>query len=297
MRSPVASEYLPIGQSLTNMRPLQSTGVSLNPGREVKEPAAVEDRDGARPAPRISQLLFRLIDAAKLNVIHRATTSPHLAIEAGARKLTLAEHGGRKILVSDRLVAVNTYDHDFVDRFNEMREAVESGADWPGGNCRPQAFLCGIALAATFNAKQKRYDLKVPGTAQPRFTDEKPFIFAQDGTSEARSPYIYLLSRARPSPDAGRAIGMRCYMHPVFDEDIWFPVDSDAERWTLQTKIEWRQQLPPDVKVAIGKPVFDVTHQGIRARADFRSSVADATKSWWRSSRLATMSFGSSRQS
>jgi hypothetical protein len=231
------------------------------------EPGSGGVSGGGRRTPKISRILYSLIEKSGLNVVSdEACRSPEAALLDAAKGIVVAQSGSNVVMLSDVLVASSTYDGKFVRDFIQMRRRVASWDDWPSGS-RPQFYLCGIATGFSYRKANDRYDITIKDR-RPRFVDSKPYIFAGDD-SPARDPFIYILSYSTSSPRNKVLHGLKSFLHPIHSPQRWCPVDSDRERETLAQLLKWRRTHPLGELMSIEKPLSGMIIDGKMCLPDF----------------------------
>lgn len=243
----------------------------------AREAALFPDR--ASGVPRISTLLFRLLESSGLTRFdgtRSSSLSEHLM--DGARKCLVADDQEKSIFLDEILLCPEKYDRDFINEFNSLRARVRRDGDWPK-NSRPHFYLCGIATGFDLDRKLNRYNLRIVGSKRPRYVRTKPYVFAgEDGTS-VRQPYIFIMSYAQVSRKNPKVEGLKCYLHPI-SQDTYLPVDSQNERETLSAICEWRDHYIRDgLNIVIKKPVFSEVIDEVHCRPDFVIHLTTGTAS------------------
>ena len=225
-------------------------------------PRAIGQGGGDRMRlPFISQVMFRILEATCTNrVLHDENPYERpdaLNIYRRVRDLRLCGDGDQAISVQKMLVTAGT-EGISIGRIKALKEQI-GGYDplaWPRG-VRPQGYLMGLANGHSYNEPAERYELDMVDWRNPVFIEARPRIFAELTPSRARQPYIGIVSLAKPTRDASKVFGLRCYLQPCLSPNSWFPVDSNNERTTLKALINVRSVLPPGARMDIRKPLFD----------------------------------------
>lgn len=235
--------------------------------------------DGASGMPRISTLLFKLLESSGLTRFDGARSSSLSEyLLDGARRCLVAQDQEKRIFLDEILLCPENYGRDFINEFNALRARVRSDGDWPK-NSRSHFFICGIATGFDFDRKLNRYNLRVVGSKRPRYVRTKPYVFAGEDGASVRKPYIFIMSYAQVSRRNPKVEGLKCYLHPI-SQDTYLPVDSQNERETLSAICEWRDHYVWDgSNIVVEKPVFSEVVDGIHCRPDFVIHLTTGTTS------------------
>lgn len=231
-----------------------------------------------RTLPRISNVLFRSLEAAGVNVIRHGqepeTRNNSAEVYRAAKNLPLV-HGTPPFPLSKGLVTLTS--NDSISKIMMLREQLQKAQGWPVES-RPQGYACCVIESVSFDKKRDRYQLLRPGREFPLFVEARPHIFAEGVGRTRRSPFIAIIGYSNPARNESRILGLRCFMQPCLNDNSWFPVDSDFERETLRVLLKWRRELPKSIEIDIGKPLFDREIRGAdghlgRHRPDFVVTV------------------------
>ncbi|KRA05688.1 hypothetical protein ASD74_04260 [Rhizobium sp. Root564] len=234
-------------------------------------------RGNNRRPPKISRILYSLIEKAGLNVaLSESWNSPEKALTNAAQEIIIARDNRSTVKLSEVLVVSSQYGGDFVRQFIQLRRRVAGWSDWPSGS-RPQFYLCGIATGFNYNRANERYDITIKDR-RPRFVDSKPYVFAGDATI-AKAPFAYILSYSKSSPRSNILHGLKCFLHPIYSEEIWCPVDSNRERETLSQLLQWQGTHPLGSKMKIEKPLSGVVIDGKMCLPDFLVHIPSLQRS------------------
>lgn len=234
---------------------------------------------GTTGAPRISTLLFKLMESSGMTRFDGARSSslPEY-LSNGARGCLIAEDKDKSVFLDEVLLCPEKYGREFINEFNSLRTRVRSDGAWPK-NSRPHFYICGIATSFDFDRKLNRYNLRVIGSKRPRYVRTKPYVFAGEDGESVRQPYIFIMSYAQVSRKNPKVEGLRCYLHPI-SEKTFLPVDSQNERETLLAICEWKDQYVRDgLSIVIEKPVFSELIDGTQCRPDFVIHITNAEAS------------------
>lgn len=238
----------------------------IGPKRKVSLGGGV----AARRLPKISNVLFRALDAAGLNVLkHDEWPNRHETqvqrLLAAARNLPLASHGNQTEHLSDWLIA-GTADGDLKPLFR-LKDKIRSKVDWPQQRGRPHGFSINISSGFSPAAANGKYAVHVYGWKDINggvdknaiWLEARPQIFAENGDNQDGEPYISIASFTKPYAGYTVVFGLRCFMQPAYSADSLFPVDSGYERKTLGMLLSWRKDLLADhnLTMTIRKPLFD----------------------------------------
>lgn len=215
-----------------------------------------------RRLPGISRVLFKALAAAKVNKLaHGADIeAPGVATRVWDQsyQLTLCGAGAERVSLKSMLVTADSANQRTgIGRISDLKERVRGyQGTWPSGS-RPHGFMIGMMSGFQWDADHERFNLQMVGWSNPQFIQTRPNVFAEQADRLTRQPYIGVVSYALPARQANVPFGMRCFLQPCFSPESWFPVDSNFERETVRTTIEWRDQLPDGWTVDIEKPLFD----------------------------------------
>lgn len=220
--------------------------------------------------PSISQVLFRVIEEAKLNTFDGTTNNRPHSLRAFLASQTL--HLAADFSLQKALVTGNPDEEDQgVGHIIRLKQKITNVALWPEGT-RPQGFWCGVVSGYRSNVKKKRFDVTIKGWENLQHIETRPHVFGGYIPGSVRQPYIAIFGYALPEENSDTVQGLRCFMQPCLDDDCWFPVDSDYERRTLRELIHFKSDHPELGIIKISKPLFDQqvgTSQSKYCKPDF----------------------------
>ncbi|WFU04594.1 hypothetical protein QA648_27865 (plasmid) [Rhizobium sp. CB3171] len=249
-----AREVLPVTR-----RPTEDTLAVFGPyvvRREASYRESNQDGGGnSLNLPKISSVLFRLLEAAELNIapFHEDETPHPVRAWKAAQTLPLST----QLKLKRRLVTIDNSEDGYVRGINHsssLKAFIAEPANWSDGT-RPQGFLCGVADG--YRRRNDIFELVIRGWKEGPFINTRPHVFGGMARSTLRSPYITILGYAFPNISAPKVLGLRSFMQPCYKHDDWMPVDSDLERQTLEI-LKRLQKDHPIFRISICKPLFDV---------------------------------------
>jgi hypothetical protein len=230
-------------------------------GADREAQAAGQGGGGDRSRlPFISQVMFRILhDSGRNAVFHNENPVGRLDALATYKRMgnvRLCGHDDTEVKVRDMLVTASD-ERTSIPRIMQLKERIAEydPSTWPGRG-RPQGYMMGIATGFRYDEAAGHYELNMYGWDRSIFIDARPRIFAEATPTDARSPYICIVSYAKATRDGG-VRGLRCYLQPCFAPDSWFPVDSDKERDTMEVLLDVRSEFAGRLQIDIRKPLFD----------------------------------------
>lgn len=216
---------------------------------------------GGQQLPRIASVLFTLLEKSFVNwMFHDQQHNANVCaakVANQARDMMMCSDDRNTVHLGKMLVTATSNFAQGVKQITSLREAITQydPDEWPYGS-RPHGYMISIFDNYKRNTEKEWYELSIPGWRENQYIDVRPHVFAE-GRNVRRSPYIGIVSYALPNRTSNKTHGMRCYLQPCFSQDSWFPVDSGYERYTMETMLNWRKELPNGWSIDIKKPLFD----------------------------------------
>lgn len=234
---------------------------------QMPDEADADDRSRGVAVPRLARLLWRLLDDAGANVLDPLPPdrgSDH-SITNEFRKIRKASE--RLEIAPGVPLARHFYTHvDAYDRKVVFAHLRRDAPQWPAGFA-PQAFLLLYAL-----------DVSGPRIALSQGRELELLNRVQHVGIHRQGiggPYLVLVLVGEPNPREGY-VAMRGYAQPIHGPNLFIPVQSAAERATIDTLLRLQYRLRRRmISLTAKKALFDVATRIGPLRPDFVLNLAD----------------------
>lgn len=242
-------------------------GLAAEKLAQAPDDSDLDDRSRGVAVPRLARLLWRLMDAARVNAIEPLPPT-------GGHDRSLSSELGRLRVAAERLTIASgialrshLYTHvEPLERGQVYARLRAASRDWPGGHA-PQAFLALFAhdVSGTTVTLAAGKRLEVANRIQ------HPGIHRRG----IGGPLIVFVLVGELNPRDGYA-ALRAYAQPIASAGALIPVHSAAEREVAGRLLRLQYRLRRRfVELSAAKPLFDtMTRLGPR-RADFAISLRD----------------------
>ncbi|MEL7083510.1 MAG: hypothetical protein AAGM36_03345 [Cyanobacteria bacterium J06597_1] len=260
---------------LASMQPLSrrtSFAIDLREPRELTLAMAssastvdgVPYRSRAKSRPKLARMLFTLLEEAQLHIVRPGWWRQR---NLGWQQLHTLERTRRYIVNRIPLKHYLTTQPTAIAQGCRQLEtlACQERNDWPP-HVQPQAFFAGIATAVD----RERRSIQPLGQAEVSIVEDEPVCFVPPG-GRATGPFWVFAHVGASRVQPGTYCLRQAYVHPVFSTVLLVPVDSHAERQTLDILLAAQRLLyTQGYAIAIAKPLHDFrTEAGEPYRPDF----------------------------
>ena len=265
----------PLETSISSLQPLShSTSFAL----DLKDPEETDLAISLRPQsmlsvlprsrstlrPKLARMLFTLLEEAQLHVIRPGWWNQRNISFRQQRSLQRTKrHIVNRIPLKHYLT---TQPATISGGYRKLAALANNGnSDWPP-HVKPQAFFAGIVS----EVDRENQTLQALGHPEALQVENEPICFVPPSGS-ASGPFWGFAHIGESLVTPGRYVLRRAYVHPVFSSELLVPVDSHAERQTLDILLAAQRQLHSlGCQIAIAKPLHDFcTHAGEPYRPDF----------------------------
>ncbi|MGK7913050.1 MAG: hypothetical protein AB4050_16470, partial [Synechococcus sp.] len=214
--------------------------------------------------PKLARMLFTLLEEAQLHIIRPGWWRQH---SLGWQQLRKLERTRRHIVNRIPLKHYLTTQPGAIARgCRQLEVLAHNGAnEWPP-HVKPQAFFVGIAIAADL----QRRIVRPLGQLDPLTVEDELTCFVPPG-GQASGPFWVFVHVGESRVNPGDYCLRQAYVHPVFSTELLVPVDSHAERQTLDLLLTAQRLLHAQgYGIVIAKPLHDFcTGAGEPYRPDF----------------------------
>ena len=219
---------------------------------------------GRQARPKLARMLFTLLEEA-----HLQTIAP-----GWWKHRNYAHHQLHSLLKTKRSIInriplkhyLTTQPQAIVRGCRKLETLAQAGkGNWPP-NVKPQAFFSGIVSDVNLT----ELTLTCSGHPLALLLEEPPICFSPPH-GHPSGPFWAMAHLGESLLQPGRYVLRQAYLHPVFSQSLLVPVDSDAERQTLELLLTVQKTLYGEgIAIAITKPLHDLmTEAGEPYRPDF----------------------------
>ncbi|MEM9569134.1 MAG: hypothetical protein AAF974_12595, partial [Cyanobacteria bacterium P01_E01_bin.34] len=208
-------------------------------------------RSRPKSRPRLARMLFTLLEEAQLHVVRPGWWRQR---NLGWQQLHALERTRRYIVNRIPLKHYLTTQPTAIASGCRQLEALarDDGNDWPP-HVKPQAFFAGIAT----EVDRERYWVQLLGQTEGLSVEDEPVCFVPPG-GRASGPFWVFMHVGGSLVHPGTYCLRQAYVHPVFSSALLVPVDSHAERQTLDVLLAVQRLLyEQGYAIAIAKPLHD----------------------------------------
>lgn len=223
------------------------------------EEDVTDDRTRNASVPRMARLLWRLLDTAGVNTVAPISAGEERSIKAGFSAIGYA--AGRIEIAPGIELARAFWSHHRPLQTNAIYATLRRmGREWPRDHA-PQGFVLMYAKAI------RGCDIQVADGELITIANRVQSPSVRGNRIEG--PYLVLVVVGQ-YPEAHGLAPLRGYAQPIYNGQMFVPVDSNFEREVLRELLRCQRTLDASgIDLAIDKPVFDRLTPGGSCRPDF----------------------------